>query len=301
MGSVIGGSKKRMMMQRLCDFSQQLCQEFDYQGDPGELVGAMRLVLEGKFGVVSLAEKLYEAIESFGGNHDDLLSLVVQPGLVEKTAVYAMHQLYKPQTVDCCLDSDYFTPILDAEVPEQYQSVLAKYRTIARTWGIADNVAICYRVRAGFTLKQHAPKFGECKDDFNYLQSWNFFKDVPTIDCLIFWIPCVVPDSMSKTCSEQIRLLSEIRTKYELPAHHLTSLGTVAENSGLILAHKRATGELIPLSGKWIRTATSDAFGRRLELGDHDASGLDCGYWNSDENRLGGVGVFVQGVEVLGR
>jgi len=194
---------------------------------------------------------------------------------------------------------EHFTPILDAEVPEQYQSVLAKYRTIARAWRIADKVAICYRVRAGFTLKQHAPRFGKCYEDFKYLQGWNFV-DEPTVDCLIFWIPCVVPDSTGRTYTEQVQLLSKIRTKHKLPAHHLASLGTVAENSGLILAHKRATGKLIPRGSRWIRTATFGADGYRFVLGLHDAFGLNCGSGHSDGRRYGDLGVFAQGVEVLG-
>ena len=193
-----------------------------------------------------------------------------------------------------------FVPVPDSKVPKNHRETTKKYRTIARTWGIADSVAICYRVRAGFTLKQHAPKFGKCYEDFKYLQGWNF-EDVPTVDCLIFWIPCVVPDCTSKTGGEQFQLLSKIRTKYELPAHHLTSFGVVAQNAGLILAHKKATGELIPLGCKWIRTATSGADGRRLALAVHGTSGLRCDGWYSDEYRYGDIGVFAQGVEVLGR
>jgi len=208
----------------------------------------------------------------------------------------------KPSLEKMCTESmgEYFTPIFDSEVPEQFQSILVKYRTIARAWGIADSVAICYHVRAGFTLKQHAPKFGKCYKDFEYLQGWNF-ADEPTVDCYVFWVPCIVPDSTSKTYSEQLRLLAEIRVKYELPAHHLTDLGAVAENAGLILAHKKATGLLIPLGGKWIRTATSDADGDRLRLGGHDASGLYCSFWDFGESRSGGLGVFARGVEFLGR
>ncbi|HOX60512.1 MAG TPA: hypothetical protein PLV72_00715 [Candidatus Magasanikbacteria bacterium] len=195
----------------------------------------------------------------------------------------------------------YFAPIHDLEVPGEYSETVVKYRTIARAWDIRDSVAICYRVRAGFTLKQHAPKFGKCYKDFKYQRDWNFV-DGPTMNCFIFWVPCVVPGSVSKTFDEQMRLLAKIRAKYKLPAHHLANLGEVAENAGLILAHKKATGGvLIPFGCKWVRTATFDARRSRLSLGCHDASGLDCDRRYFDVDRNDDLGVFARGVEILGQ
>lgn len=151
--------------------------------------------------------------------------------------------------------TNYFTPIPDAEVPPRHQQTLIKYRKLATEWGVPTTTAVCYRVRAGFTLKSHAPKAGPCYDKFSYLQNWNF-PDEPTKGCLVFWIPRLAPGSTSKTRNEQIQLLGEIRQRMELPAHHLTNFGKVALDAGLILAHFKRTGERVPLDCYWTRTDT---------------------------------------------
>ena len=195
--------------------------------------------------------------------------------------------------------NDYFTPILDAEVPPRHHLTLAKYRLLATEWGVPATMAVCYRVRAGFTLKTHAPKAGPCYKKFAYLQGWNF-PDEPTKDCLVFWIPRLVPGSTSKTRDEQLQLLGEIRQRMEFPKHHMANFGNVAFNAGLILAHHKATNERVPFDRYWIRTDTCGAGGNRLSLGDFDGSGLGCDYWDFDGRRYGNLGVFVLGVEALG-
>jgi hypothetical protein len=170
---------------------------------------------------------------------------------------------------------DFFTPILDADVPEPYQATLAKYRTLATEHGVPATTPVCYSVRAGFTLKKHAPKLGNCKESFQYLQNWNF-SDEPTKDCLVFWVPRVINGSTSKTKDKQIKLLADLRTKLKLPAHHMSGFGSIALAAGLILAHFKATGERIPLNQYWVRTDTCGADGVRLDLGGFDAAGLGC-------------------------
>ncbi|MFA6131353.1 MAG: hypothetical protein WC730_03795, partial [Patescibacteria group bacterium] len=55
------------------------------------------------------------------------------------------------------VDSEYFAPIFDADVPERYKAIVAKYRWLATEHGVLLTTPVCYRVRAGFTLKKHAP------------------------------------------------------------------------------------------------------------------------------------------------
>jgi hypothetical protein len=191
---------------------------------------------------------------------------------------------------------EYFTPLPDADVSEHHQVTLVKYRRLAAEHGVPATTAVCYRVRAGFTLKTHAPKAGPCHDGFAYLQSWGF-PDEPTSDSLVFWVPRILGGSTCKTKDQQIALLADLRGKLELPAHHMSGFGKVSLLAGLILAHCKATGERVPLNGLWVRTDTCRAVGSRLGLGWHEA-GLHCGRWRGDGKALDTVGAFVLGVEL---
>lgn len=197
------------------------------------------------------------------------------------------------------LANEFFIPILDADVPEKHAPTLAKYRKLATDHGVPAKAAVCYRVRAGFTLKSHAPKAGPCYEQFRYLQDWNLPEE-PTADCIVFWVPRILEGSTSKTRDEQTRILSDLRTKLELPEHHMRGLGSVGLVAGLILAHHKATGERIPLEQYWVRTDTCRADGSRLYLGDFDGAGLRCSYWYFGGSANGLVGVFALGVEALG-
>ncbi len=192
----------------------------------------------------------------------------------------------------------FFTPIPDTKVPEQHKTTLAKYRQLANEHGV-PTTPVCYRVRAGFTLKSHAPKAGPCYQGLSYLQGWNF-PDEPTADSLVFWVPRVLNGSTSKTKDQQRAFLKDLGRKLKLPAHHLSGFGKVALLAGLILAHHKATGERIPLGNYWVRTDTCYAVGDRLGLGYFDAAGLYCYYWSFDYNAYGVLGVFALGVETLG-
>jgi len=194
--------------------------------------------------------------------------------------------------------SDYFLPFADKDIPEPHQPTLAKYRAEARQQKVPDSVPLCYRVSAGFTLKEHAPQAGPCYQNFEYLQDWSF-QDQPTRDSLVFWIPRIVPRSVKKNVSEQMEHLAKLRAKMELPAHHLDSFGNVAVVSGLVLAHFKATGERVPLDNYWVRTDTCLAGGRRLGLGWLEDS-LGCGRWGWGDERYDDLGAFALGVEALG-
>lgn len=195
--------------------------------------------------------------------------------------------------------SDYFTPLSDAHVPERHQAILAKYRQLATEHGVPVTTAVCYRVRAGFTLKSHAPKAGPCYEQFAYLQGWNF-SDEPTSDCTVFWVPRIVNGSTSKTRDQQTQMLADLRIKLDLPAHHMSGFGKVGLLAGLILAHHKATQERIPLNQCWVRTDICLADDYRFRLGCFVGSGLRCDHWRSGDDAVAYLGAFALGVEALG-
>lgn len=192
------------------------------------------------------------------------------------------------------LASTFFIPLKDGDVPQKHKPTIVKLRPEATRQGIPVSTPLCYRVIKGFTLKTHAPRAGSCRENFQYLQSWNF-EDKPTDDCLVFWIPRLVPESTSKTVNEQMIHLAEFRNRLELPSHHCSSFGFVALLSGLILAHFKATGERVPLNGIWTRTDSCDADGNQLYLA-WDSGELLCGPWDWDDVRYDDICVFALGV-----
>lgn len=192
-------------------------------------------------------------------------------------------------------ENTFFTIINDPDVPAQFVATVAKWRKLASDLGYDGPVA--WRVKAGFTLKQHAPAAGPCYNKWAYLQNWNLRNDEPTTDSLVFFIPRIV--GTSKNASEQVKVLAELRQQYKLPANHLTSFGSAALLAGLILANFKRKGERAPLNHCWVRTDTLRAGGNRLSLGIFDEAGLYCGRrWFWDDNRIDGVGVFPLGVEL---
>lgn len=224
-----------------------------------------------------------------------LQPVAVQPSVVAPI-VRAVAAAGVPVRTGATAVRDYFTPIRDADVPGGFRATMRKYRALAREWGVPDTVVLCYRVRAGFTLKRAAPKLGPCYQNFQYLQDWNF-SDEPTQDCLVCWIPPrLVPRSTAKTKDEQLQHLADIRIHCGLPSHHLSSFGSVALLAGLILAHYKATGERTPLDCYWVRTDTCDAGGHRLKLA-WAAGALYCARWAWDGERHDRIGGVALGVE----
>ena len=198
------------------------------------------------------------------------------------------------------LASTFFIPVKDVNVPSIHHPSLSKYRAGARQHPdpVLDTTPLCYRVIKGYTLKEHAPKAGPCHDNFQYLQNWNF-KDDPTQDCLVFWIPRLVLGSTAKTVDEQKVHLAGFRQRLDLPSHHCSSFGSAALLSGLVLAHYKATGEQVPLNGLWTRTDSCFAGGNRLGL-DWSSGTLCCAFWGWGVGRSGSIGCFALGVETLG-
>ncbi len=214
----------------------------------------------------------------------ELLALADNPQEVGKLA---------RELVARAVESIFFTPVSDKDLAEELRGLAAKWRRLAAELGYAGPVA--WKVKAGFTLKQHAPKAGPCEQNFAYLRDWEFRNDEATKDGIVFWIPRLLPGSTAKTVNEQMKLLADLRQRNDLPATHLTSFGSAALLAGLVLAHFKITGERVPLDRYWVRTDTRRADGIRLGLGDFDESGLCCySYWG--DYRYVDLGCFALGV-----
>lgn len=193
------------------------------------------------------------------------------------------------------VQNTYFIPIADKDVPEHMIESTTKWRKLAGDLGYTGPVY--WKVREGFTLKDHSAKAGPCYQAFEYLRNWNLKNDEPTKSCHVYFIPRLVEKSISKNVDEQMKLLSETRKRYELPEHHLASFGSVAMLTGLVLAHFKRTGEKTPVNSYWVRTDTFHGVGLRLHVGDFDESGLYSG-WLWDGYRFDKLGVFPLGVEL---
>lgn len=194
--------------------------------------------------------------------------------------------------VRAVVESTFFTAISDKDAPAHLVSAVTNWRKLASDLGYTGPVL--WVVKAGFTLKSHAPLAGPCYKKFGYLQDWELENDEPTADSTVFFIPRII--AMRKNAEEQKQALTELRAKYDLPENHLNSFGSAALVSGLILAHFKRTGERAPLNTEWVRTDTLHSGGDRLGLGDFDEHGLGCGGWLG--GRHDGLGVVPLGVEM---
>ena len=100
-----------------------------------------------------------------GGGDDDLSRL-----LTDKDRVQRIGEIIVEKS-KVNVPFEHFTPIPDADVPARHQSTLAKYRRLATEWSVPATVAVCYLVKLGFRLHDHAPKAGPCYKQFGYLKA----------------------------------------------------------------------------------------------------------------------------------
>lgn len=217
---------------------------------------------------------------------DELRALVDSPESVRRLAAALVAKKDR---------GTFFRHISDKYIPENFSDLVVPWRRLASDLGYTGPVV--WDVRAGFTLKTHAPKAGPCYDRFSYMKDCSFQNDEPTKKATAFFVPRLLTGSTNKNVSEQIALMSNVRQTYALPAHHLASFGSAAMLTGLVLAHFKRTGERTPLNSLWARTDTLRADGRRLDVGDFDDSGLYCSGWDGGD-RYGFLGVFPLGVEL---
>lgn len=194
------------------------------------------------------------------------------------------------------IESTYFVPIADKDVPEKFKEMTVNWRKLASDLGYTGPV--CWKVREGFTLKEHAPLAGPCYEAFKYLQNWSLKNDEATKSAHVFFIPKLLEKSTSKAVEEQKVLMTDTCKKYGLPEHHLASFGSAAMLTGLVLAHFKRTGEKTPVNCYWTRTDTLRGDGNRLGVGGFGEGGLRCVGWDWDDRRYGDLGVFPLGVEL---
>ncbi|MEK7536014.1 MAG: hypothetical protein AAB590_03310 [Patescibacteria group bacterium] len=190
----------------------------------------------------------------------------------------------------------YFEPLDESKTDKHQYAMLLRWHRLGEALGYDGPV--CWRLKAGYTLKHHAPRTGACYKNWEYLQDWVFQNDEPTKDSSVYWIPRLVSESTSKNVPEQLVRLGEVRTQYGLPEGHLSSFGSGSLLSGLILAHQKRTGERVPLEKLWCRTDTLRVGGYRFILGDFGETGLFGAYWDLD-GVDGSGGVFPLGVELI--
>lgn len=190
----------------------------------------------------------------------------------------------------------YFAPISDKNLPQDLREVAPKWRRLACDLDYYGPVA--WRVRAGFTIKEHAAKVGPCLMGFDYLREEVMDNDFPTTDMIVFWVPRVINGSLKKSVQEQKKLMEEVRNSYGLPSGHLTVFGTASLLAGLILAHFLRTGERVPYPNlsPFVRTDTYKGEDGRFYLGGFGEEGLGC--WGGSSDHGGGaLGVFPLGLE----
>jgi hypothetical protein len=221
---------------------------------------------------------------------DELLAATDNPGKVKE---------YLGTLVSEDITNTHVVPLSDNELGKQFPQfagALAQWRKLAVAMDYRGPVA--WKVKAGFTLKQHAPLAGPCYQKLDYLQGWELKNDEPTKDSLVFWVPRLAEKSTGKTVEEMEAYRTELRQKNNLPENHCTSFGSIALQFALILAHFKRTGQRVPLECYYAASDTLRAGGGRLVDGDFDERALVCDDWSDLASAL--VGFFLLGVEELG-
>jgi hypothetical protein len=195
------------------------------------------------------------------------------------------------------VDSSFFAPIADKDVPASVSGLVVKWRSYAED--LEYNGPVLWRVKAGFTMVEHAPKFGPCAFCFRDLLCEKYHNNDPTTNALVFFIPRLIATGC--TFEEQMSVLLFHRESCGLPENHCASFGTATLISGLVMAHRNLLGENAPLNGLMVRTDTKfrGEGGSRIALGFFwEYGGLTafpgpC----ADEDHEGDLGVFPLGIE----
>ncbi|MFC1597906.1 hypothetical protein ACFL2M_00020 [Patescibacteria group bacterium] len=148
-------------------------------------------------------------------------------------------------------DHAYVVPLTDDEVPDTMQERLRAFRLYTVHPHRSYTGPVAWRTKAGYTLKQHAPKMGRCYD-FEGISGR--FRDTPTEDAIVFWAPCPVLGSENKNSADQLVLLWELRDRFNFPAHWCNNFGTPALLAGLYLAYQKYCGNRVPRPSTWARS-----------------------------------------------
>lgn len=163
------------------------------------------------------------------------------------------------------------------------RGIVAKWRRTANNHYGYDG-PIAWKVRAGFSLTQHAPLAGPCFMNLGYMQgkSWEMKNHEETKESLVFWIPCLAEASGHKNIKEMKEHLRTLRRRYKFPHNHCQSFGSIALLFALIFANfKRAKGRAA-LHDCYVVSDTVLLDGSHLSAGIFGESGLHCDPWNEE-------------------
>ncbi len=231
---------------------------------------------------------------------EELASVIEKPELLKQFAGKLLADNVANTYVVALSDDDAVKLLVESkkyESEERVREVVALWRKYASNIGYTGPIA--WKVKAGYTLKEHASRDKNSYTKLGYLQSWELKNDEPTKDSLVFWVPRLADGSLSKTIPQMEKLRKEYRKNYSWPAYHCTSFGSIALLFALILAHFKRTGERVPLQYLYAASDTFHVDGYRLIAGFFLENGLYCNYWSEDAGD--DVGFFLLGVEELGQ
>lgn len=256
-------------------------------------LATMKAVLEAEKAANLEVQEVLDSAKEATANILEALPSLARNEMVDRTGEFARCVV---EMVKLIAQNEFFTVVEDENVPSRLTETYAKWKELAVDMGYFG--PILWEVKAGFTLRTHAPLVGPCYGDFGYMQDWELVGDIPTTDCLVFFIPKAV--GVRASIDDAIIDLAVLREKYGLPERHCDSFGSAALVSGLILAHFNLTGERFPNDCGMVRTST--IFSRDwLCVGSFDNRGLYCqNVKNSGIRRRGGIGAFPIGVEYTG-
>lgn len=230
---------------------------------------------------------------------EEKLTFADNPGLMKRFLARLYKKVARNIYVVALSDDEAVKLLVESKkyTEADAKALVANWRKYASDVGYTGPVA--WKVKAGYTLKEHASQDKNSYGKLGYLQDRQLKNDEPTKDSLVFWVPRLVDSSTSKTIPHMEKLREEYRKNYSWPVHHATSFGSMALLFALILAHLKRTGERVTLKYLY---AASDIFhldGHRLVAGGFGEVGLRCLGW--DEGASGRVGFFLLGVEELGQ
>ena len=158
---------------------------------------------------------------------------------------------------------NFFMPISDKQattiLTEKYGEAEARrivdaWRSMAKDMKYPGKIA--FRVLWGFIFRKHAPSLGPCFNGLKQTQQDDLRNDESTENSVLFFIPKVLEESRDKNETEQRKLLSDLRIKYNLPSHHLGGFGQVGYLVGVILTLLKITGDYVVPEKHTVRTDT---------------------------------------------
>lgn len=150
------------------------------------------------------------------------------------------------------LNTTYFVPLLDSEIPERLRELLNKWRQLAKF--LDYNGPIAWVVRDGLTV-QHM-----CEQGWKAGIGWSgcrkdWSTDLPTTAGIIFLIPRFLPDTLTpRPLPEKIQGLTTWAQQYAFPPEQPLVVGTTPLTGGILRELELQTGELAFPTGKYVAT-----------------------------------------------